>query len=121
MSAFAPASEETKGSTSGRTTVDQVLQLLLMMVGMLLVMNPQSSMLLTEKQHLRWRQLSMEVLLNVDTSSKMTFEEGLLKPEPRLLLLQTSFSALLQRLIAACSECKSSYFLIISQWFVLMW
>lgn len=53
MWAFAPASEETKGSTSGRTTVDQVLQLLLMMVGMLLVMNPQSSMLLTEKQHLR--------------------------------------------------------------------
>lgn len=50
-------------------------------------MNPQIGILLTEKQHLRWRQLSMEALLNTDALGKMTFKEGLLKPEPRLLLL----------------------------------
>lgn len=43
----------------------------------------------------------MEALLNTDALGKMTFKEGLLKPEPRLLLLQTSSSALLQGLIAA--------------------
>lgn len=65
------------------------------------VMNPQIGILLTEKQHLRWRQLSMEALLHTDALGKMTFKEGLLKPEPRLLLLETSSSALLQGLIAA--------------------